>query len=307
MKRRGALSLTFLILLLSLSSCASTRKPDRLVLWHTLEAPVARMALERKIHDYNRQHPEVEVVPILAGKSDASLTAIQRAGTTKDRPDLIWAYPALAAQLADSGVAVPLDDYLKDFDQSSVYPVLWQQTTYRGKIWGLPFDHDNLAIFYNKNHFREADLSIPRTWSEFRAVARSLTKEGRHGFLVPFGKEEWAVWTWETLLWQAGGDLLDSHAQPVFDSPAGVRALAFWRGLLADGSAVPSLPEKGAKPDDFIQGKVSMFMSGPWTLSELPRNFPYGVFPLPRGDRAAGGRPRRGSCAAVRRGSKGRS
>ncbi|HEY9765242.1 MAG TPA: ABC transporter substrate-binding protein, partial [Chroococcales cyanobacterium] len=265
------------------------QKPHRLIFWHSIEAPKTGALLKSLVEVYNQRHRDVEVVPVMAGKQDRLLASIFGTAASRQGPDLIWAYPALTAQLAESGTVIPLDSYLqdKDFDSSSIFPILWGETAFRGKTWGLPFDTNNLAIFYNRRHFREAGLSIPSNWKEFRRAARKLSRDldhdgktDRYGFMIPFGREEWAVWTWESLLWQAGGDLFEGE-KPAFDSPAGVKALGYWQDLLKDGSAILSRPEKGADPSDFLQGKVSMFLSGSWSMSELPRS-QFGVFPLPR-------------------------
>lgn len=282
----------FLTLALLLSGC-SAPKAERVIFWHYIENPKSRAVLNNLIEEYNAQQDQIEVKAVMAGKQDRLLKTLYGAMANPDGPDLIWAPPALTAQLAESGTIIPLDSYLTPEEHQQIAPNLWSQTTYRGKTWGLPFDANCLALFYNRQQFQAANLQAPKNWAEFNKAAKALTRDSnqdgipeRWGFIVPYGKEEWASWTWQTLLYQAGGELLKKD-KPDFASPAGIKALSLWRDLVEAHNATLSVPEKGAVPDPFIKGQTAMFISGPWTVSELPKTLSYGVAPLPKGEKFA--------------------
>lgn len=282
----------FLALALLLTGC-SAPKAERLIFWHYIENPNTRAVLNDLIEDYNSKQDRIEVKAVMAGKQDRLLKTLYGAMANTDGPDLIWAPPSLTAQLAESGTIIPLDSYLSNAERQQIAPNLWSQTSYRGKTWGLPFDANCLALFYNSKMFREAHLQAPRDWSEFKKAAQALTQDSNHdgiperwGFLVPYGQEEWASWTWQALLYQAGGELLKKE-KPDFASPAGIKALSLWQDLLKSHNATLSAAEKGAVPEPFIQGETAMFLSGPWTISELPESFPYHVAKLPKGEKFA--------------------
>jgi len=117
-----------------------------------------------------------------------------------------------------------------------------------------------------------------------------LTRNGVRGFLIPIGSSEWTVWTWQCFLWQAGGEILSPDRRAAaFNSPEGIAALDFWKSLLDEGAAVFSETDAGYKMDAFLSGRVAMMINGPWNYSSLKDQtaVDVGVFPLPRGQRAA--------------------
>jgi len=107
---------------------------------------------------------------------------------------------------------------------------------------------------------------------------------------MPIGNQEWTVWIWETLLWQAGGHLLNpSRTKVTFDSPAGVQALSYWVTLMKDHVATFGPLNQSYQLGDFLSGKVAMMINGPWNYAALQaqHQVDYGAFPLPQDKIAA--------------------
>lgn len=88
-------------------------------------------------------------------------------------------------------------------------------------------------------------------------------------------------------MWSGGGELVSGNQTaktPPYNlvNQGAIAALQFWQDLLADGSAVLSLPERGFELDGFLAGKVAMQLTGPWTLGQLKATgVDFGVFPIP--------------------------
>jgi multiple sugar transport system substrate-binding protein len=295
----GLFSKRFLIGLatLCLLSCRSELPKDtsiELTFWHGANPPPNRIVLEKLVDQFNKIHPKIRVRAIYAGEQDQQIPKILAAVIGGSPPDLLWYNATLTGQLVKNDALFPLDPLLlKEPILDQVYPSLRTATHYRGQTWSLPFDTNNLGIFYNRRIFREAGIkTMPRTWPAFLALARQLTVDrngdGRpeqFGFRLPLGKGEWTVFNWLAFYWGAGGQLLD-NGQPQFDSPAGKKALAYWRDFLATPKGASlSQPEKGYDFTDFFAGRVAMLVSGSWTLGDLTENhMDYGTFALPVGD-----------------------
>lgn len=94
-------------------------------------------------------------------------------------------------------------------------------------------------------------------------------------------------------MWSGGGELVSGNQTaktPSYNlvNQGAIAALQFWQDLLADGSAVLSLPERGFELDGFLAGKVAMQLTGPWTLGQLKATgVDFGVFPIPAQERHA--------------------
>jgi multiple sugar transport system substrate-binding protein len=282
---------TAVFLLASTALLAKTQ----ITFWHGIESPASVKVLEEKIENFEAAHPDIDVVAQNYGAADQVNSKIMTAVAGNRAPNLMWWAPSFTGQMAKTGKLVKVQDFIdKDpsFNKSDVYSGLWDVSMYKGEVWTAPFDANNLGLYYNKKQFREAgiDPESIKTWDDLLAAAKKLTNNDRYGFQVPLGKGEWTVWTWQTLLWQAGGEFLTvpKYKNAVFDSEAGVNALQFWTDLVnKEKVATFSEPDAGYKTDDFLAGRVSMMINGPWNYGVLQKaaeetGFEYGVMMLPK-------------------------
>jgi multiple sugar transport system substrate-binding protein len=145
--------------------------------------------------------------------------------------DVIW-----PAEFADEGLARPLDG---DFD-----PDFWRRfpkellsaMEYRGKTYAVPFFADQGMLYYR------TDLvpSAPTTWEQLVQESARVLREGHegveYGFVWQGDAYEGLTCNWTEILADAGGRTLDAAGTASqVDSPQGLRALRFLRGLLQDG------------------------------------------------------------------------
>jgi ABC-type glycerol-3-phosphate transport system substrate-binding protein len=61
-------------------------------------------------------------------------------------------------------------DYKKIF-----YPTAFNNLQSNGQIVGIPLMYDGLALFYNKEMLKTANIEVPSTWAELRTAANKLT------------------------------------------------------------------------------------------------------------------------------------
>lgn len=121
------------------------------------------------------------------------------------------------------------------------------------RILGLPFHDGPECLIYRKDlfgdpAFREAyrqryaaELCPPRTWEEFRQVARYFHRpqEGLYGAVLagyPDGHN--AVFDFCLQLWSRGGSLVNNGGAINIDTSAARDGLEFYRSLMTDTSAL---------------------------------------------------------------------
>lgn len=174
-----------------------------------------------------------------------------------------------------------------------------QYATFEDRTSVLPFSLAAAGVIYNKRIFAEQDLPVPTTWSEFVDVCTALSKTD----VTPVYATDRDTWTlWQGLFDYSVGSLVDTGA--------------FFRKMKALGTDVGpdaevsferdfAVPMERAKtistffnPDHatrsyadgnlaFGQGKVAMYMQGPWALSQIALvdpELPVGTFALPVSD-----------------------
>jgi multiple sugar transport system substrate-binding protein len=287
--------LGILCLSLCLSSCQSTQASNviRLTLWQGVNPPPNRDVLQKLVDRFNQQNPNIQVESLYVGQGDQQMPKILAAVVGNAAPDMLWYAPMITGQLVELDALRSLDDFSPPVE-SELDPTLANTTKYDGKIWSIPFSTNNVGIYYRPSLFKAAGVKeLPKTWTEFRAVAKQLTRDtngdgkaDRFGMLLPLGKGEWTVFTWLPFMFSGGSDLADSGVNIV--NSGAIAALNFWRDLMQDGSAILSQPERGYELDSFLAGKVAMQLSGPWTLGQLQAtNVDFGVLPIPAGTQPA--------------------
>ncbi|MBD2361013.1 ABC transporter substrate-binding protein [Anabaena minutissima FACHB-250] len=294
--------LLMLIGILAVSGCQAIRsgveasQVTHITFWHGVNPPANRDVLQRLVDKFNQTHPNIQVESLYVGQQDQQMPKILAAVVGNAPPDLLWFNPTITGQLVELGALISVDEMLsKSPIKDEIDPTLYSSMEYQGKLWSVPFATNNVGIFYRPSLFKAAGIkAIPRTWDEFRQVAKQLTRDidgdgqiDQYGMFLPLGKGEFTVFTWLPFMWSGGGELVsgDGHSAAgvmLPENPGAIAALQFWRNLVEDGSTMLSGPERGYETDPLLSGKVAMQINGPWNLGQLQTtDIDFGVFPLP--------------------------
>ncbi|MDA8193241.1 MAG: ABC transporter substrate-binding protein [Thermaerobacter sp.] len=282
---------------LALAGCgtgaASGSSVIHLTFQEGIQSPATQKYVQGRINAFEKLHPNIQISMQNYGAADTEIPKIQSAVAAHNPPNLLWIAPAYTGQFASASAIVPAQQLFKStgFNSSTIFPGLLNTGVYHGQVWTMPFDANDLAVYYNKTLFQQAGITTaPTTWAQFLADAQKLTKGGTYGFEMPIGNQEWTVWIWETLLWQAGGHLLNpSRTQVTFNSAAGVAALNYWVNMMKSHAATFGPLNQSYQLGDFLSGKVAMMINGPWNYGALKAQHQvrYGAFPLPKDKYAA--------------------
>jgi len=164
----------------------------------------------------------------------------------------------------------PLEGYMTVKDWQDFFPASIDPVTFNGHIMFLPRYFDARLMFYNTEMFKEAGIKEPPTnWNELVTIAKKLTKPPMQYGFVTCGRGDPVLRCYSDFIWQAGGDFLDKDMRPVFNSPAGVRALQFMVDLIHKYKVVPpGTPSFGWEDmtNMFAQGRTGIIYEWPGTL-----------------------------------------
>jgi sn-glycerol 3-phosphate transport system substrate-binding protein len=257
---------------------------------------------------FEKEHPGIKVNPIYAGNyDDARIKALAalKAGQSAPLSVLfsIDIYELLEqdAILAWDDIATSAEDkaWLKAF-----YPALMMNGTYKGKVYGIPFQRSTIVLYWNKDAFKEAGLDPekpPASWNEMTQMASKLVKKDasgnvqRWGVMVP--STGYAYWMFQAFARQNGHDLMNKEGNRTNYAHADViAALQYWRDLGAKHKVMPEgTVEWGTLRQAFTEGKTAMMWhtTGNLTAVKDSAKFPFGVAMLPaskeRGSPTGGG------------------
>ena len=169
-------------------------------------------------------------------------------------------------------------------------------TSDKGEIFTFPWLNSLKAMFYNKDHFKEAGITkTPETIDEMREMAKKFTKRDEKGNLTRAGLDlrlsgggfGTSQKYWTQVMIPYGAKVLEKVGnkwRAGYDNDAGRKALQYYIDAVHKYK-VDSLDFK-SDAEAFGLGITSMFQREAWVVGYMAKNAPkinYGVFLMPKG------------------------
>lgn len=196
-------------------------------------------------------------------------------------PDLIVGAHDWVGQLYGNGLLEPIDlgDTAKQFD-----PQALAGFTYDGKLVGLPYYLEAIAMYYNKDLVPEP----PKTMAEAIEISKKLVADGKvdQGIAIPSDPyHSYPIFS------SYGGYIFGKDASGNLNpEDVGVDSPGFLKGAeeldkLVKDKVFSSAVDYGAAADLFKKGRLAMWITGPWELSNMRASgINYGVAKIPTFD-----------------------
>lgn len=267
--------LLVLVMLMGLVSIASASEAGKLLIWcDETRAPV----LEEAGKDFTALYGvPVEVQEVGFGDIRGKLTTAAPVG---EGADLIIGPHDWIGELIENGLLEPIS--LFGELRSKFVPVSLDAFTYGGKLYGLPYATESVALFYNKDLVPEP----PATFEELITIAKGLTnrEEGRYGFLIQT-PDPYHLFP---LLSATGGYVFgenpDGTTNPLdigLANEGSIRGANLLLRLIEEGIEVPGADYQTVT-GLFNEGKLGMMIAGPWTLGGIKEaGINYGITKIP--------------------------
>jgi multiple sugar transport system substrate-binding protein len=203
---------------------------------------------------------------------------------------VVWDTPT---SLAVRGSLMALDEFMADSKNSQLenWPEALRSTCeYEGQMYGLPFQADSYALWYNEELLESKGIpsdrdSFPKTWDELRAMSKEFTRwKGDKletagfvpGFVVGDVAEELPIWSALN-----GGQIFDAESQRyLIDSDENVEMVDYflsWMNEEYHGN-VQQVQRSGAwgayegpqgQPPAFQNNRLAMMLTGAWVMGDL--------------------------------------
>lgn len=204
-------------------------------------------------------------------------------------PDVIVSPHDKLGAYVSAGVVAPIElgDVAGELAESAV-----QAVTYEGKVYGMPYSIENVALVRNTDLVPEAKA----TFDEVIAAGQAAGTE--YPFLVGLSPEQGDPYHMFPLQTSFGSMVFAQNADGSYDSSnlvigdeAGVafaQALSTWG---AAGSGVVNANIDGDRAREFfLDGKSPYYLTGPWNIPAIAdKGIKYAIDPLP----SAGGQEAR--------------
>jgi multiple sugar transport system substrate-binding protein len=303
---RCALHLLLVPVLLAVG-CSGNRQQDgeRVVItfWHSCVSSTVP-ALNELIAKFEEEHPGIQIRAQYVPTGDALIQKLITAVQSKTAPDISWIHANFLQSIIEADAIYKMDDFIHSEDSLSaadladIFPALMEEAKWRGTLYSLPMEATGIGLLYNKELFRNAGLDPergPKDWDELKAFAKKLTidkngdgKIDQYGFFVPAFPSsgplgDWMVWQFYPFLFQAGGTNINKdQTEVLYNSQAGVQALALWREIYHENH----LSSFGIDYEPaFASKQLAMALDGPWNLprwKQIP-GLEWMIAPMPKG------------------------
>jgi len=200
--------------LFTVMSFSTASAKIKITLWSGY--PEIMPTYEAAAADYEKLHPDVDIVPISFALRDQE-RKLAVALPTGTGPDIVESFLPTVFKYTKFLHKLPAD--MREFRDESVYPAM----TRKDAEWGMSWFANINTLYWNKRLFAEAGLpGPPKTYKEQLAYARKLTKQDatgdviRSGYSLRLSGAGWGV----TEKWAIIG-LLPYGGRPVVKTPEG--------------------------------------------------------------------------------------
>ncbi len=293
MKRIAAVVLASLFLVV----CAPSKgRRVTVTFWHAMGGE-SQKTLKAMVERYESLNPGVRIELVGMGNYDALSQKLMGAVAAQNPPTIAQMYESWTTQLLAGGELVFLDSFvhgpegLSDEELADIYPALLANNSWDGRLLTLPFNKSVPTYYWNVPMFAAAGYhEFPRTWPEFRAALKKLTRRDAQGNVTVWGAAGGTdIWIFGSMLFQRGGRFVDREdGEPEFNSPAGVAALQFQVDLIHK-DRVQNTDVSRTPMDDFLTGRIATLTgSSTWRAPVVDKEtFKVGMAPVPQWDKPA--------------------
>lgn len=250
---------------------------EAVTIWYYWETEGHQVALDKVIQDYNASQDKYAVtakyVPFADFKKQLSIGA-----SADELPDIAILDSPDHASYAAMGI---FEDITGKFNVGNYYEGTVNSCTIDGKLYGVPFGVNCLALYYNEDMLKAANVAVPTTWDELKTAAKALTTDSVTGLALCSVQNEEGTFNFVPWLWSTGATSYD------INNDNGIRALAYIQDLVNEGVMSKECINwtQGDVMNQFISGNVAMMENGPWRIPTMQAEAPnlnWGVTLIPK-------------------------
>ena len=264
-----------LIAAILLAAGANPAAASTLVINSNASDPTPRAAWEQAIQGFQAENPDIEVR--LNVFDHESYKKSIRNWLTSAPPDVVfWFAGTRMRQFVDLGLLQDVSALFTESVKSELHPAAIDLVTFNGRQYGVPYAHYHLGLFFRRDLFERAGVSIPPAdWAALLAACEKLKATD----IAPIAigtKDLWPAAAWFDYLdlringYRFHMDLMQGK---IAYTDARVRAIfAKWRELLDRRCFVPHHASVKWQESQALlyQGRAGMMLIGNYIVPSFP-------------------------------------
>lgn len=222
------------------------------------------------VSSYNSKYPDVKVkieeIP-WKNREQKILTAL----AANNGPDVFYQLPDQIPQFATKNVLEPLDGYMDDNNMEDYNQGALAAGTYENNLYALPILQEAQTMIYNTDIIQaigEDPAKLPATWDEFNVWAERAVAQGFFARDFP-GGIACCNSTLYPILWQQGGDVIDSDGKVIINNAQGVSTFQMIKDMYDNGWIPKDSISNQDQFPEFLSGKMLAVWGSGYSLGIL--------------------------------------
>lgn len=242
----------------------------QLQFWTTEIAPRRLAVINYLSQVFMLHNPDIHL-RVRAVEENLMARTVSKAIFDKAPPDII-------SSCSDITVALYENGWMDNQKASSAIHAIGKNRFYTGALnklrlpdgtfCGIPYNGWIQGIWYRKDWFRDYNLAPPDNWTHILRAAQALhaPEAGRYGILLGTRGDVYAEQIFTHLALSVGVNEFTPEGNVVFDSPAALKTLQFYKKL---AGYTPPGPQWWRGRDYYLQGKLAMMFYSTFIMDDL--------------------------------------
>ncbi|MDR6884341.1 ABC transporter substrate-binding protein [Bacillus sp. 3255] len=248
---------------------------QKVLWWHSMSGDNGKV-VDKLVNGFNATHKDIQVEAVYQGSYYDTLTKLKASIGSTIGPTMVQVYDIGTRFMIDSQAITPIQHFmdLEKYAIGQLDDAILDYYTVGDTLYSMPFNASNPLLYYNKEMFAAAGLNPekpPVLYEDVAQAAQKLTKNGVWG--AYFGNHSWYM---EQFLANQGAELVNQGngrdglaTQWQMNGEAGVKALAWWKGLVDKKVAFYAAGKSDDSKKAFAEGRVAMIFDTTAALRDI--------------------------------------
>lgn len=259
---------------------------------HYMGEQAKRDAMDQILAAFHEEYPNIKV-DIEIVSSASYIASYKNYIAAGEAPDIMFGKPQNMTEFIEAGYFM---DLTGEKCLENVLPMLTEECTVNGGIYGFPIDTEVKGVFYNQKMFEDAGVEVPKTKDEFFAVCDTFMEQGTYPLVHaynfihgPFHELDSYFTSMATVNGQ-GSVWMDSQkgVSDLSGNEMVIEALEMFSKLASYKDAGDSAVDQVQGIQNWAAEQRPMYINGGWVMGDALAANPDGqfsIFPTPWSDK----------------------
>lgn len=224
------------------------------------------VALQKLAPEFQKMYPNIELNLLVLPENEVRDRIRTDVSTQAGQFDIVTIGMYEAANYAQNGWTLDVGTPLQadaSYDYADIFPAMVSALSHEGKLYAAPFYGESSMLYYRKDLFEAAGLTMPEqpTWTEIAEFAKTLDSADQYGICLrglPGWGEQGAPLT--SVMNAFGGRWFDEDWNAQLTSDKSAQGIKFYLDLVKNYGEDSATTAGFTECENlFIQGKAAMW------------------------------------------------